>query len=86
MLEEMRSKIGGVSVEDAVGADNLAVVLCIYFTDHMGRPDDDPETEYGWGEWVEQKSNEALDLIAKSLTPNAAVKPRRCIDQYRSDV
>ena len=64
-------EVGGIYVEDEPLADNLAIVLCTYFTDHQNPPDDDPETERGWGEWVERKCDEALNLIEKRLTPNS---------------
>ena len=64
---ELRNKIGCLHVEDAPISDNLAIVLCSYFEKHLDRPADDPESEHGWGEWVEKKTNEALDMIGKQL-------------------
>jgi hypothetical protein len=72
--QEARSKIGGILIEKHSGVqDNLAIALCSYFSSHMDRPESDPETEHGWGAWVEQKANDALDLIVSELLPNAEV-------------
>jgi hypothetical protein len=62
--DDSLNKLGGVLISQSGAADNLAIALCTYFSNHQERPDDDPETEHGWGEWVEQKCNEALDLLS----------------------
>jgi len=78
MNQRIRNKLGSVLVEDPTldfdEIDNLATVIAIYFELHVDRPDDDPETENGWGEWVERKTNEALDLIAKQLNLTASAQ------------
>ena len=61
------SKISNFDVEEGVLVDNLAIVLVTYFERHLDRPDNDPETEHGWGEWAEQKANEAVELIADQI-------------------
>ncbi len=48
--QRLRNVLGGVPVEDAALADNLAIALCKYSSDHRDRPKDDPDTEHGWGE------------------------------------
>ena len=66
MPKELISVIGCAMVEDdCPNYDNLGVVLASYFSDHMNRPDNDPiDDEVGWGEWVLDKSNKAMELIA----------------------
>lgn len=67
---ELRNIIGNVDMpggDIAHGWDNLAIALCSYYSRHMDRPDPDPDTEHGWGAWVEQKCNEALDAIAAKV-------------------
>lgn len=64
---ELRNLLAGAYVEKVSDSDNLSIVLCSYFESHTDRPDNDPDTENGWGEWAEQKADEALDLIAKQL-------------------
>ncbi len=64
-----RNFLGGVYIENSSSADNLAIALCSYFSKHTDRPDDDPEHDdnFHWGDWVIEKTNAALDLIASEL-------------------
>jgi hypothetical protein len=64
-----RNTIGSICVEAGKHSDNLAIALATYFSDHCDRPEDDEEDadNYYWGEWVMQKTDEALDLIAAAL-------------------
>lgn len=66
--QRLRNIIGGCDVEDGLWMDNLAIVLCTYFSDHMDRPDPDPESDdSGWGEWVTEKTNQALTRITEAV-------------------
>ena len=68
MSEKERSILGNINIDGELCGDNLAIALCTYFSDHCMRPDDDKETENGWGVWVEEKTNNALDSIISGLS------------------
>lgn len=64
-LQDM-SRIGHLPVlENDSAGDNLAIALCTYYKDHPSRPEDDEETEHGWGAWVEEKCNQMIARIAE---------------------
>lgn len=66
--QRLRNIIGSCDVEDVPDlTDNIAIALCTYFSAHMDRPDPDPESESGWGEWVTTKTNAALSLLASAV-------------------
>lgn len=67
MSNDLKNKIACVPMGDNSMGDNLAIVLCTYFSDHLERPEDDPEYDTGWGEWVIAKSEEALDKIVAAI-------------------
>jgi len=58
--------LGGCNTEETRG-DNLAILLCGYYTDHPDHPDDSPETENGWSEWAERKANKTIDLLSRAV-------------------
>jgi hypothetical protein len=66
--QNLRNAMAGCYVEDGTNADNLAIALCTYFSDHQERPDGDEalDSENGWGPWVESKANAALAAIANA--------------------
>jgi hypothetical protein len=74
--QRLRSKIGGFLLEPDTndGGDTLAIALCSYFERHMNRPRPDPDTENGWGQWAEEKTNAALDALTKALMPQVETK------------
>lgn len=65
--QRLRNTVGSCLLERDGFPDTLAIALCTYFEDHMERPKNDPETDNGWGEWVERKTNEALDLLTDEV-------------------
>lgn len=69
-MDTLRNRLGSLPVENGDRhSDTLAIALCSYFEDHMERPEDDPiDDELGWGKWVIQKCDEALDLIVAEAT------------------
>lgn len=77
MSSKLRRELGGFAVEEYSESshqplDNLAIVLCTYFSEHEERPIDDVDTESDdnsfWGEWVKKKTDEALELLEKQIT------------------
>ena len=65
---KLRNELGGIQLEEGPNADNLAIALATYFDIHMDRPDPDPDTgDLGWGDWVIEKTNDALDKIVTEL-------------------
>lgn len=66
----LRNRIGSIPVIGDSGGceDNIAIALASYFSGHTACPDDDPiDTELGWGAWVLEKTNDALDRIVAEL-------------------
>lgn len=53
-LNAIENAIGGTDDPAPGYNDNLAIMLCSYFSRHMDRPEDDVENEdnYHWGTWV----------------------------------
>jgi len=66
-LERLRNIIAGEYLEDTGQGDNLAIALCSYFEGHLDAPEDDPQNEYGWGEWASGKYEAALTRIANAV-------------------
>ena len=72
---KIRNRLGSVpairfepGVSDSLG-DNVAIAFATYFSDHPERPSDDPpdEDSGSWGQWVVEKTNDALDRMAEVL-------------------
>jgi hypothetical protein len=84
--QDLRNNLGAFRLEDDPWTDNLAIALCSYFEDHNGRPDPDPPTENGWGQWAEGKADAVLDgltdavlkLVAKHRSAEKAVESKAC--------
>jgi hypothetical protein len=66
---ELRNKIGSLPTRPSdEGGDNIAIALALYFDRHVDRPEDDlVDTELGWGTWVMEQTNAALDSIVETL-------------------
>ena len=67
---ELKNKLGMIHVEESGSSDNLGIVLISYFESHLDRPEDDEESESGWGVWAVEKADKALDRIIKELENN----------------
>ena len=68
--KKLEGVLAGTNVEDVsgvAGCDNLSIVLVSYFEGHMDRPDNDPNTEHGWGEWASEKCDVAIRLLAEAV-------------------
>jgi|CXWL01.1.fsa_nt_gi hypothetical protein len=65
--EDLRNKMGGIEFDVGCECDNLAIILCTYFSYHLARPEDDEDGDSGWGEWVENKTNKVLDQLADKV-------------------
>lgn len=60
-LQELGRGVGGVTT-DAMGGDNLAIILCTHFADWS---DQEPDDETGWPPDAVEKCNEVLAAIRK---------------------
>lgn len=93
MKTQLELTLGSVHIEGDPNSDNLAIALCTYFSDHQNRPKDDEDTERGWGEWVEEKVNLAIERIAtaamhalkSNASPDASII-RQCLQALTSAV
>lgn len=66
---KIKRAIESCTVEDDYMADNIAIVLCTYFENHMNRPENDPkDDDKGWSKWVISKYEKAMKLIVKDIT------------------
>jgi len=60
-----RGLFGRVKIGPGGDTENLAVILCRYFSAHSNCPEDDERTEQGWHPWVEEMADTALDEIVE---------------------
>jgi hypothetical protein len=69
-FEKIAERIVSVDVEDRTHSDNLAIVLCTYFSGHIERPDGDEDDmdEGGWSPWTIEKYHGAKKLLSSYVT------------------
>jgi hypothetical protein len=61
---DLKHRIAWIRMGDSPDADNLAVAICTYFSNHPERPENDPDDdETGWGEWVNQQYERTMTRI-----------------------
>lgn len=67
--QRLRILLGGadMSTPGEKFSDNLAIALCTYYEHHHARPENDPEGEHGWGEWVEARVNDVLSRLTDQV-------------------
>jgi hypothetical protein len=65
-LQELGRSVGGITT-DAMGGDNLAVILCSHFADFS---DQEPDDEFGWPPDAVEKCNEVLAAIRAHYEQN----------------
>ena len=67
--EDLVHLLSSLDIEkDEVISDNLTIVLATYFSEHMERPEDDPEdTDFGWGRWVMERTEATIDYMADQI-------------------
>lgn len=66
-IERIIDAIARTDVENHPMSDNIAVLLCGHFQGHRHQPKDDPETDNGWGEWVEAQADDTLRRMAEAV-------------------
>ncbi|MGD9882306.1 MAG: hypothetical protein AB7F22_30175 [Reyranella sp.] len=81
--QRLRNKIGSVDMHEC--GDNLAIALCTYLSDDPRRPENDAETENGWGTWVEEQCNAALDRAVAAVYPEIEALEARVAELYRDN-
>ena len=66
-----KNKLGHFGPEVGVDIDNLSIILCTYFSDHMERPESDEATEGDdnghWGDWVVDKVDKYIDKLVEEF-------------------
>lgn len=88
-FDEIAERIVGVNAEDRPYSDNLAIVLCSYFSAHINRPngDEDDMDEGGWSPWTIEKYNASKkmlsDYVATALRIAVAEERKACARMVR---
>ena len=75
--QKIMDEIARFPVGNSPWADNIAIVLCTYFSDHPDRPENDVDDEDDclWGEWVQDQYERVLNDLAKHLALQLEKKP-----------
>ena len=63
--DRLKEEFARMPMSDSIGDDNLSIALATYFSDHLDRPENDEETETGWGQWVESRTDDILERLAE---------------------
>ena len=61
-------------VDGSQRPDELAIALASYFEKHEDRPENDPDTEHGWGEWSTARTEETLEQIAEKFEAHVSAE------------
>lgn len=66
--EDLIHILSSLDIERDTASDNLSIVLATYFSEHMDRPEDDPDDdEFGWGEWVIDQTENTIEYMAEQI-------------------
>lgn len=65
LKDRLYREFGYLAMDESPTADNLGIALCQYFESHPDRPEDDEDTDSGWGQWVEDRACAIIDKLVQ---------------------